>query len=173
MVTLRPATEADVSLLEHWDQQPHVIRATTDNPNAQTAFEDVDWLKELASQDAYNQFLIAEASGRAIGVMQIIDPHHEPTHYWGEIETGLCALDIWIGEADALGKGYGTQMMAQAIAMCFADQAVTAIVIDPLTTNTDAHRFYQRLGFKPIERRTFDEDDCLVHRLDRADWNRN
>ena len=48
---------------------------------------------------------------------------------------------------------------------------VEAILIDPLNSNTDAHRFYQRLGFRPIGRRLFDEDDdCLVHRLDRADW---
>ncbi|MEL6831284.1 MAG: GNAT family N-acetyltransferase, partial [Pseudomonadota bacterium] len=32
------------------------------------------------------------------------------------------------------------------------------------------HRFYQRLGFRPIGRRMFEDDDCLVHRLDRADW---
>ena len=30
---------------------------------------------------------------------------------------------------------------------------------------------YRRLGFRPAERRLFnDENDCLVHRLDRADW---
>ena len=43
--------------------------------------------------------------------MQIIDPLAEPTHYWGEVEPNLRALDIWIGEKDALGRGYGTAMM--------------------------------------------------------------
>ena len=102
--------------------------------------------------------------------MQIIDPQLEPTHYWGDVEPNLRALDIWIGETDALGHGYGTQMMTQVIDDAFADPSVTAIIIDPLNSNTDAHRFYQRLGFRVIGRRTFDDDDCLVHRLDRADW---
>ena len=47
---------------------------------------------------------------------------------------------------------------------------MTAILIDPLVSNTRSHRFYQRLGFAPIERRSFGQDDCLVHRLDRAVW---
>lgn len=64
----------------------------------------------------------------------------------------------------------GDAMMRAVIDRCFADLAVNAIVIDPLTSNTDAHRFYQRLGFKIVGRRLFGEDDCLVHRLDRADW---
>ena len=71
----------------------------------------------------------------------------------------------------ALGQGFGTAMMSQAIDACFARPEVQAIVIDPLTSNTDAHRFYQRLGFVPEGRRVFNgEDDCLVHRLTRADW---
>ena len=170
MVRLRPATLEDVIHLERWDEQPHVIRCTTDDPNADKAFSDADWTEELEAQDQYNQFLIGEVNGQPIGAMQMIDPHFESTHYWGEIDQGLRALDIWIGEPDALNNGYGTHMMTQAINMCFATPDVTAIVIDPLNSNTDAHRFYQRLGFKPIGRRTFDEDDCLVHRLERKDW---
>jgi hypothetical protein len=52
----------------------------------------------------------------------------------------------------------------------FADPRVTAIVIDPLHSNTRAHSFYRRLGFRPVGRQKFGEDDCLVHRLTRDDW---
>jgi aminoglycoside 6'-N-acetyltransferase len=102
--------------------------------------------------------------------MLIIDPHEEPTHYWGVVEPDLRAIDIWIGRAQDLGRGYGAQMMRLAIDACFAEPRVTAIVIDPLASNVRAHRFYRRLGFQPIERHTFGEDDCLVHRLERAVW---
>lgn len=103
--------------------------------------------------------------------MLIIDPAREPTHYWGEIEDGLRAIDIWLGPPDALGRGYGTAMMSIAIDRCFADPAVKAIVIDPLMTNVDAQRFYRRLGFTDVERRQFDDhSDCLVMRLDRSAW---
>ncbi len=169
-IILRTATLADVPHLERWDRQPHVISATTDDPDADCAFEDVCWPDEIADQDEHSEYLIAELDGHPIGAMQIIDPHLERTHYWGSIRANLRAIDIWIGEPDFLGKGHGETMMRLAFARCFADPVVEAIVIDPLASNVRAHRFYRRLGFKPLGRRTFDEDDCLVHELKREDW---
>jgi aminoglycoside 6'-N-acetyltransferase len=169
-IRLRPAAASDIPLLERWDAQPHVISATTDDPAAVAAF-DADWVAEIAAASHVSRHYIAELDGRPIGAMQIIDPELEPTHYWGEIEPNLRALDIWIGDAADLGHGYGETMMRLAIEMCFADENVTAILIDPLASNTRAHKFYQRIGFRPIARRLFhDEDDCLVHRLTRGDW---
>ena len=169
-VRLRPAVPADATLLHAWDREPHVIRAVTDDPAAEEAFIDADWEQELSDQSPVSFFLIGEDNGRPVGAMQVIDPQLEPTHYWGEIEPNLRALDIWLGPADALGRGVGTTMMIQAIDACFAAPEVTAIVIDPLASNADAHRFYQRVGFRPVERRLFGPDDCLVHRLERAEW---
>lgn len=170
-VQLRPATPADVPHLERWDSEPHVIAATSDDPDADVAFEDAEWLDEISNDDPASAYFIAEIDGRPIGAMQIIDPAKERTHYWGEdCPHNLCAMDIWIGEKDFLNLGYGTQMMKMAVNLAFADENVEAIIIDPLNSNTDAHRFYQRLGFRPLERRLFEDDDCLVHRLDRADW---
>ncbi len=167
---LRPTTPADAELLAAWDREPHVIACSTDNPGAEVAFGGIDWREELADQSEVSFYRIAEVGGRSVGVMQICDPHLEPTHYWGEIEPGLRAIDIWIGPKDALGRGWGTEMMRQAIDGCFADPEVHGIVIDPLASNADAHRFYQRLGFRPEGRRTFGDDDCLVHRLTREAW---
>ena len=170
VIVLRPAVAADAPLLAKWDGEPHVIACVTDDPEASTAFEGADWAGELASQSDVFQYSIAEADGRPIGAMLDIDPAREPYGYWGDCSADLRALDIWIGEPDALGQGFGTDMMTQAIDACFAAPEVTAIVIDPLASNADAHRFYQRLGFRPVERRLFGSDDCLVHRLERAEW---
>jgi aminoglycoside 6'-N-acetyltransferase len=161
-------------MLAEWDREPHVIECSTDDPDADIAFGGIEWREELADQSGVSFYRVAEVAHeglwRPIGVMQICDPHLEATHYWGEIEPNLRAMDIWIGPSDALNRGYGTQMMTLAIDEAFGDPAVTAIVIDPLNSNTEAHRFYQRLGFEVVGRRMFDEDDCLVHRLTRAAW---
>jgi aminoglycoside 6'-N-acetyltransferase len=53
----------------------------------------------------------------------------------------LRAIDLWIGEECDLGKGYGRKMMELAIARCFSDPFVKAILVDPLAENTHAHRF--------------------------------
>ena len=173
-VRLRPATLDDAEILAAWDREPHVIACSTDDPDADVAFGGIQWHEELAAQSDASFYRVAEVAQDGlwcpIGVMQVIDPHLEPEHYWGEIEPNLRALDIWIGPKDALGRGWGTRMMTLAIDTCFAAPEVTAIIIDPLNSNTEAHRFYQRLGFEVVGRRLFDADDCLVHRLSRTDW---
>ncbi|MEZ4398951.1 MAG: GNAT family N-acetyltransferase [Kofleriaceae bacterium] len=171
-VVLRPATEADVPVLEAWDRDPDVIGATTDDADAAVAFGDHDWRDELAAASAVSYHLIAEVGGRPIGAMQIIDPHLEPTHYWGDIEPGLRAIDIWIGAAGDRGQGHGQRMMQLAHDRCFADPTVSAIVIDPLASNTRAIAFYHRLGYADVGRRRFGADDCVVMRLPRGVWAR-
>lgn len=166
-IKLRAADINDLALLQHWDKQPHVIECGVDGDEWQ-------WETELEKNPEWREFLIAEVAGRPIGCLQIIDPLLEESHYWGEsVEPNLRAIDIWIGEKSELNKGYGTEMMRQAFEKCFAPAAVTAIIIDPLASNRDAHRFYERLGFKFVERRQFDDDDCFVYRLERADWEKS
>jgi len=159
---LRDATPADIGRLRQWDSKPHVIAASGDD-------DWFDWEAELPRRVSWREMLIAELGGRPIGVVQIIDPALEETHYWGQVDANLRAIDIWIGEEEDLGRGYGTRMMQMALARCFQDPLVTSVLIDPLAGNTDARRFYERLGFKPLGLRKFGEDLCMVYRFDRED----
>jgi len=160
IVRLRRATLGDLPMLRHWDTQPHVIAARGDDGP-------FPWETELPREVDWRELLIGEVDGRPVGVMQIIDAAREETHYWGDAELNLRAIDIWLGEAGDLGKGYGTEMMRLAIGRCIADPAVTAILIDPLASNTRAHRFYERQGFVAVGPRRFGTDDCVVYRLER------
>jgi aminoglycoside 6'-N-acetyltransferase len=162
-VNLRPATLADLELLRRWDGEAHVIAS---DPN-----DDWAWEVELGRFPDWREQLIAEEDGRPIGFVQIIDPEREESHYWGDVPANLRAIDIWIGNEADLGKGYGTRMMELALARCFDDSSVSAVLIDPLASNVRAHRFYERLGFRFLERRRFGADECFVYRLDRTDYN--
>jgi len=162
MVRLRDATINDLQVLKHWDEQPHVIASA---PN-----EVWDWEQELPRKHSWRELLIAEVNGRPIGFIQIIDPAVEETHYWGDITEGYRAIDIWIGESSDIGKGYGHAMMTEALNICFRDKDVHSVLIDPLSSNTAAIRFYERIGFRFIEDRRFDEDDCKVYMITRNEW---
>lgn len=163
-IQLRPASIADLPTLQRWDEQPHVIASDPDG--------NWDWETELLRTPRWREQFMAELDGRPLGFVQIIDPALEETHYWGDVPQGLRAIDIWIGEADDLGKGYGTTMMLLAIRYCFKEPAVNAILIDPLATNIRAHRFYMRLGFRFAGQKRLgdDESDCFVFELKREDW---
>ncbi len=162
-VRFRDATAADVELLTYWDSQPHVIAASGEDDKE-------DWAHAIATKDDATWFLVAELDGRPIGLVQIIDPARESTHYWGDVAPDLRAIDIWIGEESDLNRGLGTQMMMLALQRCFAAPEVTAVLIDPLASNTRAIRFYRRCGFRDVGPRRFGQDDCLVMRIERADW---
>ena len=159
---LRDATPVDLPLLQRWDDMPHVLES---DPN-----DDWGWEQELARKPDWREQLIAEVDGRPVGFVQIIDPALEDSHYWGGIQPDLRAIDIWIGEEADLGRGYGGEMMQQALERCFAPPQVRAVLIDPLASNTRSHRFYERLGFRYLERRQFGLDDCFVYRLTREDY---
>ena len=160
-VSLRPATPADLEALRRWDKDPDVRSSLID--------ADWHWETELHRHPDWREWLIAEVAGRPIGFIQIIDPEFEETQYWGCMDAGHRALDIWIGEPEARNHGYGSQMMRQAIERCFADPSVHTILIDPKADNTRAHRFYERLGFEYVAQREFCGDQCIVYRLKRPE----
>ncbi len=165
-ITLRRAVADDVKTLLFWDRKAHVVAASGEDG-------DFDWQTEVPRNVPWREILIAEEAGRPIGVVVIIDPAEEESHYWGEVDAGLRAIDIWIGEEGDLRKGYGSEIMRLVIQRCFADPEVKGIIIDPLVSNTDAHRFYERLGFRKIDRRVFSGvDDCFVYRLERNEEER-
>ncbi len=159
MINLRPACIEDLTLLKYWDTQPHVIDS---DPN-----DDWEWEIELLRDPDWREQLIAELDGEPIGFLQIIDPYYEDSHYWGKVGENKKAIDIWIGEEKNLNKGYGTKIMELAIQRCFRNPEITGILIDPLKTNTKAHRFYERLGFTFLEEREFGGDVCFVYELRR------
>ena len=158
-VTLRPATPADAAVLRRWDADPAIRAAVID--------ADWGWEQELKRHPPWREWLIAEADGRPVGFLQIIDPENEESRYWGCMDAGHRAIDIWIGEPDARNRGYGAQMMSLAVERCFADPTVHTLLVDPLAANTRAHRFYERLGFEFVVERAFGDHRCRVYRLTR------
>lgn len=162
MITLRTASIDDLAILNYWDEQEHVKASGED--------EDWDWAVELPRSVDWREQFIAEQSGHPIGCIQIIDPAEEETHYWGEVAANKRAIDIWIGEVEDLGKGFGTEMMTLALDHCFEEEQVTEVLIDPLASNKKAIRFYQKLGFQFVEKKTFEEDECEIYVMSRKRW---
>jgi aminoglycoside 6'-N-acetyltransferase len=159
VVRFRAARPADAPLLRRWDDDPYVQAS---DPN-----DDWNWVTELTLDPAWRQQWVAEVDARPIGFVQIIDAAEEETHYWGDVPPGTWAVDIWIGEPDARGHGYGTDMMRQAIDWCFSNASAHTVLVDPLASNTRAHTFYERLGFERVGPRQFGDDACVVYALRR------
>lgn len=145
MPRYRPATIDDLEILRHWDKQEHIKAATQD--------ADWNWPVELKRSPPWREQWIVEVEVKPIGFIQIIDPAEEETRFWGKVGEGKKAIDIWIGEKEFLGKGYGTRMMHWTLDRCFEDSKVNEVLIDPLETNVKAIAFYRRIGFEFKEHR--------------------
>jgi aminoglycoside 6'-N-acetyltransferase len=160
MVELRLMRVDDVALLARWDDDPDVAAALGGR-----GADWYDWPAELVRDVPWRELLIAEEDGRPIGFVQLIDAGEEESHYWGDVEPGTWALDIWIGSPGDRGRGLGAEAMRAALARVFKQHGADAVVIDPKVTNRRAIAFYGRLGFEPVGQREFNGDSCLVMRL--------
>jgi aminoglycoside 6'-N-acetyltransferase len=160
-VQLRRATVDDIPLLHEWDRDPDVLASSGEDGG------DFDWDFEVPRDVSWRELLIAEVDGEPVGFMQLIDAAEEETHYWGDLEQGPWAIDIWIGSSRHRGQGIGESMMRQALDRCFARPGVDHVLIDPLLRNERAIRFYERIGFTHVGVRWFDTDECAVMRFDR------
>jgi aminoglycoside 6'-N-acetyltransferase len=161
MIKLRPAVQDDVPLLEQWDNEPLVAAS---DPN-----DDWNWADDTLKAEGLEN-LIAEVDGRPIGFVQITDLLRDASRYWGPPQSGILAIDIWIGEPSLRGLGHGRTMMNLALERCFAIPSIHTVLIDPICSNLDAIAFYRRLGFTFVEERVFGKDTCAVHQFTRAQW---
>ncbi|WP_298917305.1 GNAT family N-acetyltransferase [uncultured Algimonas sp.] len=162
---LRPALPSDADTLRRWDARDHVADASGD-PD----FNATDWDAELARTADWQDHRIAMLGARQIGMVQMIDAAREESHYWGDVADSVWAIDIWIGEPDCIGQGHGREMMRQALDLCFARPGVGEVRVDPLASNTSAHRFYDAMGFTFTGPRQFGPDHCHVYAITRYAW---
>ena len=153
----------DVALLVRWDDDPDVAAAIGGR-----GAEWYDWRAEFARDIPWRELLIAEEDGRPIGFLQLIDASKDESHYWGDVEPGTWAVDIWIGSPDDRGRGLGAVAMKLALDHVFNQHGAETVVIDPAVDNRRAIAFYERLGFESVGVREFGDDECLVMRILRS-----
>ncbi|MEV7600450.1 GNAT family N-acetyltransferase [Kitasatospora sp. NPDC089797] len=137
VLTIRPATEADlpaiVALLA--DDPLGATRETPDDLTPyRTAFARIDG-------DPHQHLVVADRAGRTVGTLQLtLVPGLSRT---GATRAIIEAVRI---HADERGSGLGTELIQWAVERSRALGA-DLVQLTSDATRTDAHRFYQRLGF--------------------------
>ena len=134
----RPMSVADLPTIKRWLEAPHVSRWWHD-PVEQF---------ELVSGDLDHpdmaQFIVT-ADAREFAYLQCYDITAWNSGF-GPQPKGTRGLDQFIGEADMLGRGHGSEFIR-----VFADRLLTSgtprVVIDPDPANERAIRAYEKAGF--------------------------
>ena len=141
-VSLRPITEEDFPLVIEWRNKDrirnnHVYREDF-TPEGMKS-----WKENVLDKGKAVQFIICEndRDGRPVGCIHLrdIDRQEKSAEY-----------GIFIGEEDALGKGYGNEGALLAAEYAKDVMGLNKLILRVFTFNTVAIRSYEHAGFEKI-----------------------
>jgi RimJ/RimL family protein N-acetyltransferase len=139
LVTLRPMEPADAEALCRWNRDPDVVRWMEEGYPQSLAH--VQKRVDERPRNGYGDLLLAVevlADGALIGVVRLTG---------AEPETGCAKLDIYLGEKDHWGHGYGTDTMRTICRYGFDHMRLHKISLYVVTENHAAHHVYLKVGF--------------------------
>jgi diamine N-acetyltransferase len=143
-VALGPLVREHLPFHARWHNDFHVIR-TFDIPRPRSIEELAERSEQaLAADDALWFTIFERATGRPVGKTDLFDVDwRHGTAVWG----------LLIGEADARGKGYGTETARLMLDFAFTALGLHSIRLDVDEFNLAGRRAYEKAGFREIGRR--------------------
>ncbi len=153
----RPIGYDDTDMVLKWRNSDAVNRNFL--YRKEVTWEDhIDWLNNKVATGKVKQFVIIDKNGlKPIGSVYFRDI---------EEDTRQAQYGIFIGEADARGKGYGSETAVRMVKYFFEEMKYEKLYLKALERNTTAIRSYERAGFRIDENgdygEHFDEDNERV-----------
>lgn len=99
-----------------------------------TVGESQAWL----NRPGQNRFAVETLTGRLIGMCVAKEFDEKSRH---------CMVGWLIGEKDARGKGYGSDMIRALLRYAFEERGMERVALDTIGYNAGAIRLYERMGF--------------------------
>lgn len=89
--------------------------------------------------------------------------------WWAdETDPGVFGIDQFIADAERLGQGLGTRMVAAFAAHVFAQHSATRLQTDPHPDNARAIRCYKKAGFRRVREIVTPDGPALLMNLSRC-----
>lgn len=139
LVRLRPIMIEDTELIVAWRNNPRVRQMFIFREKFTTEMH-LHWMETKVASGQVIQYIIEEkASNTPLGSAYFSDINH----IYRSAEYG-----IFIGEDDAIGKGYGSETAKLFIDYAFKKLNIHRISLRVLEENQIAYRSYISVGFK-------------------------
>ncbi len=138
MIYLRQMEVSDTEKIVAWRNKDRV-RHNFIYQKPFTVEGHLNWIHTQIEPGHVVQFIICEkASGRDIGSV-----------YFRDIDRVQARAEygIFIGEDDAVGKGYGTQAAKLALTYAFEELKLKSVFLRVFADNIGARKSYERAGF--------------------------
>jgi diamine N-acetyltransferase len=166
---LGPLRRENIPLHARWMNDFFVLRTFGEVPKPRTIERQTAWFESAATGDGAIWFTVYEAATwRPVGSTSLF----EIDRYYDTASFGLL-----IGEADARGKGYGTEVARLMLDYAFPALGPHNVSLDVDEFNLAGRKAYERAGFKefgrrrevtPLSGRRWDliSMDCLSHEFE-------
>lgn len=137
LVTIRALELDDLKHLWRWQNDPEVMSQLWVEPTSMRALER-EYEAELGSEVAKRYLIVEAESRRPIGVI-----------WYYSLRPGHSAgVGIYIGEADAQGRGYGTDALRTFLAFLFEVKQLHRVGLSASSENARAIACYSKCGFQ-------------------------
>ena len=143
----KPVTREYRSLVHSWLAQPYVAKWFY----GQGLINTLTHLDDFLEGDSDGQYWLGYDDDKPIAFLitsQVEKPSDELTKWCSEKGDAI-TLDMLIGDAHYLGKGYSHVIIHQFLRSQFPD--VSEVLIDPEATNTHAIHVYKKAGFVTLD----------------------
>jgi RimJ/RimL family protein N-acetyltransferase len=136
VIVLEPLRDEDCDPLFAWINDPELV-ALSAVFRPVTRAEHEAWFRSVRERDDVGIFAIRE-EGRLVGSCQLL------------VDGAQAELRIRLGEADARGRGLGTQAVRALVAHGFEELGLSRIWLQVFAVNARAIRAYEKAGFVSV-----------------------
>ncbi len=144
VIALGPFRRDLVPLLQRW-MNDFGARRNLGGVAPQTLEQEMAWYERAATDENQVSFMIYEhANWRPIGTTGLMEINYR---------NGRADFGILIGEADARGKGYGTEATRLTLDYAFTGLGLHNVALTVGEWNIAGQRAYEKAGFREYGRR--------------------
>ena len=136
-IYLRPMTGEDTDLIVKWRNEDFV-RKNFIYQKPFTREGHLNWVETMVKTGKVVQFIICTSENKPVGSVYLRDI--DETHHKAE-------YGIFIGEREALSKGYGTEAAKLMIRYAFEERKLPKLMLRVLAGNDRAKKSYENAGF--------------------------
>jgi len=150
MLVLRPMSEEDLPAVAAWLRLPHVARWWTSETTAEEEISRYRAQIRQAARSATVMLMISQ-DGTSIGWCQWYRWADYPAEAAAmDAREGEDGIDYAIGDPARVGRGIGTELIAELVAEVRRHYPGAGILCDPDAANTASRRVLEKNGFELV-----------------------
>lgn len=152
MISFRPVVREDIPILYQWLQNPDVALFYDDGRRLSSVEYEAKILHKISSPTEYSYIILIDE--REVWYIQCYLVEAENPIMMSQIDdpSWARAMDMFIGEDEYRGKGYGSVILRQFVTdIILSVHHARAVYIDPYVTNVRAIKAYTKAWFLPVK----------------------